>query len=184
MQLGHLPLALSVATYDWRPEIAVFCIAMHWLPNVDSLVVKAGLDKHVMKGAIKFEALVKGEKQPESLEKAMADPFWVKNGGFHCTLTHSIFFAIVVSLFVAIFSLHLAAFAFVAIVLHFAADLGSTVGLPIFWPFTRKKYTFALFKDTGWWGKEMLLGYYRQPMSWILEGCVVLFLFYRLGVIS
>ena len=184
MQLGHLPLALSIATYDWCPETAVFCVAMHWLPNIDSLVVKAGLDKHVIKGAIKFESFLHGNKKPESMSQAMRDPFWVENGGFHCTVTHSAFFAALVSLFIAIFSPHYAAFTFVAIMAHFAADIGSTVGLPILWPFTRKKYTLALFKDTGWWGKEMLLGYYRQPMSWVIESGVIIFLFYRINMTS
>lgn len=31
MQLGHIPLALSIATYDWSPKTAVFCLAMHFL---------------------------------------------------------------------------------------------------------------------------------------------------------
>ena len=173
MQLGHLPLALSIATYDWCPETAVFCVAMHWLPNVDSLVVKAGLDKHVMKAAIRFENFLHGKKNQEPLEKQLQDPFWTENGGFHCTVTHSMFFAP-----------HYAAFTFVAVSAHFAADIGSTVGLPVLWPFTRKKYTLALFKDTGWWGKDMLLGYYRQPMSWVIEVAVIMFLVYRINIIT
>jgi hypothetical protein len=54
------------------------------------------------------------------------------------------------------------------------------VGLPLLWPFSKRKFTLALFKDTGYWGREMYLGYYRQPMSWVLEGAVVLFFGYRL----
>jgi hypothetical protein len=54
------------------------------------------------------------------------------------------------------------------------------VGLPLLWPFYKKKLTIALFKDTGYWGKSMLVGYYKQPMSWVLEGGVTVFLFYRL----
>jgi hypothetical protein len=184
MQLGHLPLALSIATYDWSPETALFCVAMHWLPNVDSLVVKAGWDKACIKGAIKFESMVKGKKPTQSLSKAIREPFWTENGGFHCTITHSILFALFVSSIIALFSVHYGVFAFVAIMAHFAADIGSTVGLPILWPFTRKKYTLALFKDTGWWGKDMLLGFYRQPVPWILEGGVILFLVYRITLIS
>ena len=26
MQAGHVPLALAIATYDWSPEMAVFCL--------------------------------------------------------------------------------------------------------------------------------------------------------------
>ncbi|RME01527.1 MAG: hypothetical protein D6814_01315 [Calditrichaeota bacterium] len=146
MQLGHLPVALSIATYDWNPKTAVFCIAMHWLPNVDSLISKAGL----------------------------ADE------NFHCTVTHSITFAVAVSAAIAIFSPHYAIFALIAILAHYAADIGSTVGLPLLWPFTKRKFTLALFQDTGWWGKDMLIGYYRQPMSWVLEGSVTLFFLFRL----
>jgi len=146
MQLGHVPLALSIATFDWNPKTAVFCLAMHFLPNADSLVERSGLA---------------GPK-------------------FHCTVTHTTWFAVVVSAIVAIWSPHYAAFAFIAIMLHFFADLGSTVGIPFFWPFIRKRYTLALFKDTGYWGKEMYLGYYRQPAACILEGAVIAFFTLRL----
>jgi len=149
MQFGHLPLALSIATYDWSPEMATFCVAMHWLPNVDSLIAKAGL----------------------------------ANEDFHCTVTHSITFAVAVSAVISIFSPHYALFALIAILAHYAADLGSTVGLPLLWPFSKRKFTLSLFKDTGWWGKDMLIGYYKQSMAWVLEGIVVAFFIYRLTVI-
>jgi len=150
MQLGHVPLALAIATYDWSPETAVFVLGMHFLPNADSLVVRAGWAK------------------PE----------------FHCTVTHSVAFAAVVSGLISIFSPHYGLFALVAILSHYAADIGSTVGLPLLWPFSKRKFTLALFKDTGYWGREMYLGYYRQPMSWVLEGAVVAFLAYRLFAIG
>lgn len=146
MQAGHVPLALSIATYDWNPKMAGFVLAMHFLPNGDSLVVRAGWAK------------------PE----------------FHCSVTHSILFAVAVSAVIAPFSLHYALFGLVAILAHYAADIGSTVGLPLLWPFSRRKFTLALFQDTGYWGKEMYLGYYRQPMTWVLEGAVVAFFLYRL----
>ena len=149
MQFGHLPLALSIATYDWSPETAAFCVALHWLPNADSLVVKAGFAR------------------PD----------------FHCTVTHSITFAVAVSALVAIFSLKYALFALVAILAHYAADIGSTVGQPLLWPFSQRKFTLAFFHDTGWWGKEMFIGYYKQPMSWVLEGAVTIFFVYRLSVV-
>lgn len=146
MQAGHIPLALSIATYDWNPRMAVFVLAMHFLPNGDSLVVRAGL----------------------------ARP------NFHCTLSHSLFFALAVSALVAVFSIHYAVFAFVAIVAHYAADIGSTVGLPLLWPLSRRKFTLALWQDTGYWGRQMYIGYYRQPMAWVMEISVVVFLVYRL----
>ena len=149
MQAGHVPLALAIATYDWNPRMAAFCLAIHWLPNADSLVVRAGYAK------------------PE----------------FHCTVTHSIFFALVVSGIIAIFSPHYALFGLIAMLAHYAADIGSTVGLPLLWPLSKKRYTLALFKDTGYWGWGMLIGYYKQPMAWVLEGAVFAFFIYRLTVV-
>ena len=81
MQLGHIPLALSIATYDWSPRTAIFCLAMHFIPNADSLVERAG---------------------------------WADRG-FHCSVTHTVWFAVVMSALVAIVSPHYAVFAFVAI---------------------------------------------------------------------
>ena len=149
MQFGHIPLALAIASYDWNPKTAVFVVGMHFLPNADSLAVRAGLAK------------------PE----------------FHCTVTHSVLFALAVSGLVGIFSVHYMLFALAAILAHYAADIGSTVGLPLLWPFSKRKFTLALFQDSGYWGKEMYTGYYRQPMSWVLEGTVLLFLAYRLYVL-
>lgn len=146
MQFGHVPLALAIATYDWNPKTAVFCLGMHFLPNADSLVVRAGLAKP----------------------------------SFHCTVTHSVLFAVVVAALLAPFSPHYAVFALVAILAHYAADIGSTVGLPLLWPVSKRKFTLALFKDSGYWGKEMYFGYYRQPMSWVLEGAVLAFFIFRL----
>jgi membrane-bound metal-dependent hydrolase YbcI (DUF457 family) len=122
---------------------------MHWLPNADSLVVKAGLAKP----------------------------------SFHCTVTHSVLFAVAVAGLVALVSTHYAVFALVAILAHYVADIGSTVGLPLLWPFSKRQATLGLFQDTGYWGWEMVRGYYRQPMAWVLEGGVTLFLVYRLWTI-
>ncbi len=150
MQLGHLPLALSIATYDWNPKTIVLCLGMHFLPNADSLVVRAGFAK------------------PE----------------FHCTATHSVLFAAVISALVAIVSPHYGIFTFLAIMTHFAADIGSTVGLPLLWPVYKKKFTLALWKDTGYWGWDMYICYYKQPLPWVLEGGVTAFLIYRLYAIG
>lgn len=146
MQFGHIPVALAIATYDWNPRTVGFVLAMHMLPNADTLVVKAGLAKP----------------------------------SFHCGPTHSVAFAAAVGALTALFSTHYAVFAFVAIIAHYLADIGSTVGLPLLWPFSKRKFTLALFRDTGYYGWDMYVGYYRQPMSWVLEGAVVAFLVYRL----
>jgi membrane-bound metal-dependent hydrolase YbcI (DUF457 family) len=146
MQLGHVPLALSIATYDWKPGMIAFVVGMHWLPNADSLVVKAGFAK------------------PE----------------FHCTVTHTFLFAFVVSGLIYPWSPHYAMFAFIALIAHYFADIGSTVGLPLFWPVYKKRLTLALFKDTGYWGWDMYIGYYKQPMAWVLEIGVTVFFIWRL----
>lgn len=149
MQLGHVPLALSIATYEWNPKMALFCLGFHFLPNADSLVVRAGLAKP----------------------------------SFHCTVTHNLLFATLLTALVYLISPHYAPFAFVALVTHYLADLGSTVGQPLLWPFVKKKFTLNLFQDTGYWGWAMYTGYYKQPMSWVLEGAVVAFFGYRLYVL-
>jgi membrane-bound metal-dependent hydrolase YbcI (DUF457 family) len=150
MQLGHVPLALSIASYDWSPRMAVFCLIMHFSPNFDSLWVKAGFAK------------------PE----------------FHCTVTHSLAWAFGVTGIVYLVNPYYAPFTFAALVTHYLADIGSTVGLPLLLPFTNKRYTLALFKDTGYWGWEMYRGYYAQPMSWVLEGATLAFFGWRMMVIS
>lgn len=180
MQFGHIAVALAIATYDWSAENAAFCLAMHYLPNVDSLIVKGGWDKKIIRAAVKLESFVTGRQNTGNPE---TDRFWVEYGGFHCTVTHSLFFAIIVSLLIALFSRHFAAFAFIAIITHYLADIGSTVGLPLLWPLSRKKSTLSLFRDTGWWGKDMLIGYYRQPIPWLLEGAALIFFIYRLSVL-
>ena len=183
MQFGHVALALSIATYDWSIGNALFCLGMHYLPNTDSLMVKAGWDQKLIRGAIRLESLLPGHRDDRAPEVIARDPFWVEKGGFHCTVTHSVAFAVAVSLLVSLFSWEHALLAFVAIISHYAADIGSTVGLPLLWPFTRRKYTLALFEDTGWWGREMFIGYYRQPMAWFLETVVLGFMLYRFWVI-
>jgi membrane-bound metal-dependent hydrolase YbcI (DUF457 family) len=153
MQLGHVPLALAIASYDWNPKTVAFCLAMHFLPNADSLIERTGL------------------VPPK----------------FHCTVTHTLAFAAVVSGLVALVSPHYGVLTLVCLVTHYLADLGSTVGLPLLWPFSKRKFSLRIFRDTGYWGKEMYLGYYRQPRAWVLEGAVVAFLVYRLvatGVIA
>lgn len=107
---------------------------------------------------------------------------WAKPS-FHCTITHTFLFAFIVSLLAWLAGPTWGIFAIVSLLTHYLADMGSTVGLPLLLPFSKRKFTWALFEDTGYWGKETILGYYRQPMSWILEGSVLIFLIYRLFAI-
>ena len=146
MQVGHVAVALAIATFDWNPETIVVVSATQLIPNLDVILIKAG----------------------------------IKESDFHCTISHSLLFALIISALFLPFSIKLAGFALISILAHYLADLGSTVGLPLLWPFSKKKYSFALWQDTGYWGKAMVIGYYRQPWAWITEIAVFAFLIYRL----
>jgi len=39
-------------------------------------------------------------------------------------------------------------------------------------PFSQRRFSLNLWKNTGYWGRAMYVGYYRQPWAWILEGAV------------
>lgn len=149
MQVGHVGLALSIATYDWKPETIAVVGATHFLPNLDVILIKMGM----------------------------------KEGDFHCSITHTLAFALGISVLFLPFSAKYALFAFISLVGHYVADLGSTVGQQLFWPLSKKKLTIALWQDTGYWGKSMWLGYYRQPWAWFTEIAVFMFLIYRLKVV-
>ncbi|MCP2519979.1 metal-dependent hydrolase [Candidatus Aminicenantes bacterium AC-335-A11] len=102
---------------------------------------------------------------------------------FHCSITHTLVFAILISMLFLPFSPRLALIAFISLITHYLADLGSTIGQKLFWPISQKKFTLALWEDTGYWGKKMWFGYYRQKGAWIAEGIVFAFLIYRFIVI-
>jgi membrane-bound metal-dependent hydrolase YbcI (DUF457 family) len=149
MQVGHVAIALSIASYDWNPTTLIIVTTTHFLPNLDVLLIKTGM----------------------------------KDKDFHCTVSHTLSFALMISLLFLPFSMKYALLSFISLVSHYIADLGSTVGQKLFWPLSDKKFTLALWKDTGYWGKSMFIGYYRQPMAWISEVIVFIFLFYRLSII-
>ncbi|RMG61381.1 MAG: metal-dependent hydrolase [Calditrichaeota bacterium] len=181
MQLGHLAIALSIATYDWSVFNAAFCLGMHYLPNVDSVIAKADLDKPIIVQANRIEAWLRRKKWCcGAFAETDDESFWSSKGGFHCTVTHSLAFAVITALLIAPFSMHYAILAFLCLVTHYLADIGSTIGLPLLWPFSRRRFTLALFKDTGWWGMAMIVGYYKQPVAVVLECGVMLFLVYRM----
>jgi hypothetical protein len=98
---------------------------------------------------------------------------------FHCSITHTFLFAIIVSLLFGLLGVKYGIFAFISLMAHYFVDLGSTVGMPLFMPFWNKRFSFKLWEHTGHWGNETIKGYYRQPLSWITEGIVVLFVIYR-----
>jgi len=99
---------------------------------------------------------------------------------FHCTWSHSIVTASIFSLLMAIFNPAWGVLIFASLFFHFLADMPSSVGLPIFLPLSKKRFTFNLWADTGYFGKTAFVGTYRQSWTWLLEGAVILFGFIRL----
>lgn len=98
---------------------------------------------------------------------------------FHCTWTHSLLFAVVIGLLLLLLKPAWAGIAFVGILLHYLADMPSSVGLPLLMPFTMKRITINLWADTGYFGWESTKGTYLQAWTWILEGGAFLVLFIR-----
>ncbi|MGH7674991.1 MAG: metal-dependent hydrolase [Gemmatimonadales bacterium] len=139
MQFGHIGIALAIASLDPRPETFLVVGAAQFLPNADSLVIRAGWAK------------------PE----------------FHGTWSHSLLFCLATGAVASLlFGPLLGALALASIVAHVAADLPTDTGIPLLLPFSRRRFSLNLWKNTGYWGRSMYAGYYRQPWAWILEGAV------------
>src|SRR5436190_11235335 len=139
MQFGHLGIALAIASLDPRPETFLVVGAAQFLPNADSLIIRAG---------------------------------WARPD-FHGTWSHSLLFCGAVgALAVGLFGPWLGGLAVASVVAHVLADLPTDTGLPLLLPFSRRRFSLNLWKNTGYWGRAMYVGYYRQPWAWILEGAV------------
>src|SRR6266705_3580062 len=140
MQFGHLGIALSIASLDPRPETFLVVGAAQFLPNADSLIIRAG---------------------------------WARPD-FHGTWSHSLLFSSAVgALAVALFGPWLGGLALASIVAHVLADLPTDTGLPLLLPFSRRRFSLNLWKNTGYWGRAMYVGYYRQPWACILDGALL-----------
>ena len=139
MQFGHLGIALAIASIEPRPETFAVVTAAQFLPNADSLLIRAGWAR------------------PE----------------FHGTWSHSLpFCAAVGALAAGVFGPWLGVLALGSIVLHVVADLPTDTGIPLLLPFSERRFSLDLWRNTGYWGHSMYAGYYRQPWAWILEGAV------------
>ena len=103
---------------------------------------------------------------------------WAKKS-FHCTWSHSLLFAFLVGLILLPFNVGWSILAFISLLIHFLADMPSSVGLPLFLPFSKKRITLNLWADTGILNWESFKGSYVQAWPWILEGGAYLFLFVR-----
>jgi membrane-bound metal-dependent hydrolase YbcI (DUF457 family) len=92
---------------------------------------------------------------------------------FHGTWSHSLALCAGVGAVAAIlFGPWLGVLALASIVLHVVADLPTDTGIPLLLPFSERRFSFDLWKNTGYWGRSMYAGYYRQRWAWILEGAV------------
>src|ERR1044071_5213896 len=60
MQLGHLGIALVIASLDPRPETFAIIGAAQFLPNADSLVIRAGWAKPEFHGTWSHSLMVCG----------------------------------------------------------------------------------------------------------------------------
>lgn len=98
---------------------------------------------------------------------------------FHCTWSHSFLFPILLGLLLLPFSAAWASLTVVSIYVHYLSDLPSSVGLPLFLPFTQKRYSFNLWADTGAYGWASFKGTYEQAWTWVLEGGSYLILLIR-----
>ncbi len=103
---------------------------------------------------------------------------WAKKA-FHCTWTHTILFSLLMSLAVLPFKPAWFMLVLISSLAHLLADMPSSVGLPVFMPFTKKRFSFKLWADTGYFGIESTKGTYLQAWTWILEGGAFLALFIR-----
>lgn len=139
MQLGHVGIALLIASLDPRPEVFAVVGAAQFLPNADSLVIRAGWAK------------------PE----------------FHGTWSHSLVSCLGVALLAVIgFGPWLGCLAGLSLAAHLVADMPTDTGIPLLLPFSRRRFSLNLWTNSGYWGRAMYAGYYRQPWAWILEGAV------------
>jgi membrane-bound metal-dependent hydrolase YbcI (DUF457 family) len=146
MQFGHLGIALAIASLDPRPETFAVVGAAQFLPNADSLVIRAG---------------------------------WAQPS-FHGTWSHSLLFCgLVGALAALLFGPWLGALALLSIIAHVVADMPTDTGIPLLLPFSARRFSFNLWKNTGYWGRSMYAGYYRQPWALVLEGVVFAIVVWR-----
>lgn len=155
MQVGHVAVALGIASF--APEIT-----------------------GVRMEAFTFESIAVA-MVAQWLPNMDAIPIWLKlaKPSFHCTWSHSIIIAGLFSLLVALFNPAWAMMIFVSLIIHYLADMPSSVGLPLLLPLSDKRFTIKLWADTGFWGWASIKGTYEQAWTWILEGGAILFVVVR-----
>lgn len=141
MQFGHVGIALAIAALDPKSETFAVVFAAQFLPNADSLVIRAGLAKP----------------------------------SFHGTYSHSLpFIAATWAAATLALGPWLGFLAGISILSHVLADMPTIPGIPILLPFSDRRYSFRLWYDSGYWGRDMYAGYYRQAWARRLELAVAI----------
>lgn len=161
MQLGHVAVALTISSF--APELTNGQIEAF---SLESVLVS--LIAHEFPNFDGF--LIMAGLAPKK---------------FHCTWSHSIIIGFLAGLIAFLINPGWGIIFWLSIFLHYLADMPSSVGLPLFLPFSQKRYTFNLWADTGYFGWVSFKGTYQQAWTWILEGgayLVLLIRMYQLGV--
>ncbi len=154
MQLGHVAVAFAISSYA---------------PEITSGSIEAFSAEAI---AVSFVA--------HWLPNLDVIPIWLKivKDSFHCTWSHSLLFVLAVTLILMLFNPAWAMLAAVSMLIHFLADMPSSVGLPLLMPW-RKRFTLNLWADTGHSGWFAFRSTYEQAWTWLLEGGAFLFLLVR-----
>jgi len=108
-------------------------------------------------------------------------PIWlgIAKKSFHCTWSHSFFFVALMGVLLWPFNVRWALLTVASLLLHLLADMPSSVGLPLFLPFSKKRFSLNLWADTGYGGWVTFKGTYQQAWTWVLEGGAFVVLFVR-----
>ncbi len=160
MQVGHVAVALTIASF--APELTGGEIeAMSWESIIVSLLA------HEFPNFDGF--LIMAGLAPKK---------------FHCTWSHSLLVGFLGGLIVWFINPAWAYIFWPSVFLHYLADMPSSVGIPLFLPFSKKRFSFNLWADTGYFGWVSFKGTYEQAWTWILEGGAFTVLFVRLYIIN
>jgi membrane-bound metal-dependent hydrolase YbcI (DUF457 family) len=165
VQLGHVALAATIASF--APQIT----AAAGVPTVDAWSLESLVVVFAAHYLPNFDVI------PIKLK-------WAPDR-FHCTFSHTLLFAAAVALALWPLNASWAVLAAVSLALHFVADSGSSVGLPLLLPFSRRKFSLYLWADTGYTVRFALTSTYQQAWTWITEGGMFVVLAarcYQLGV--
>lgn len=160
MQVGHVAVAATIASF--APEIT----AAAGVRRVDAWSMESLLVVFLAHYLPNFDVI------PIKLG-------WAPDR-FHCSYSHSLLFAAAVAGALWPLDASWAVLALVSLLMHLAADLGSSVGLPLLLPFSRRRFSLYLWADTGHSGWFAFTGSYRQAWTWVTEGAMFVVLTARL----